>query len=171
TRSRARIPRDRSAGGPAATGPRMATSGPHASLLALLPSLVATLWLHASALRLPFFADDYLFLDQLRGRHLLAVLTSHDPLRNFWRPLGRQGYFWLVARLGESPVAAHALNLLLFLSIVTLLFLLVRRVAGQRAAAIAAGIVSMSYAADVPVRWASGRQDLIAIVGGLGSLL
>ena len=150
---------------------RAAASTPHASSIALLLLLVATVGLHAAAIRLPFFADDYLFLDGVRGRGLPAALASRDPLGNFWRPLGRQGYFWLVARLGESPAAAHAINLLLFACVVASHFLLVRRLAGARAAAIAAGILAMSYAADVPVRWASGSQDLIAIAGGLGSLV
>ena len=132
--------------------------------------LLGAVWLQVSALRLPFFADDYLFLDQLRGRSLWAAWTSPDPLRNFWRPVGRQFYFWLVALMGESPLAAHLLNLLLFAGIVALLFVLARRLAGPRAAAIAASVIALHYAADVPVRWASGSQDLIAVAGALGAL-
>lgn len=132
--------------------------------------LLAGAWLQISALRLPFFADDFLFLDQTRGRSLWAALTSPDPLRNFWRPVGRQLYFWLVARSGESPVVAHGLNLLIFLGIVALLFVLARRLAGSRAAVIAASILALHYVADVPVRWASGSQDLIAVAGALGAL-
>ena len=132
--------------------------------------LLAGAWLQISALRLPFFADDYLFLDQARGRSLWGALTSPDPLRNFWRPVGRQLYFWLVARCGESPVVAHVLNLAIFLGIVALLFVLARRLAGTRAAVIAASVLALHYAADVPVRWASGSQDLIAVAGALGAL-
>ena len=138
--------------------------------VALALVLVGVAWLHISALRLPFFADDYLFLDQVRGRSLWAALASPDPLRNFWRPVGRQLYFWLVALTGESPLAAHLLNLIIFAGIVAMLFVLARRLAGTRAAAIAASIIALHYAADVPVRWASGSQDLIAVAGALGAL-
>lgn len=132
--------------------------------------IVATVWQHASALRLSFFADDYLFLDQVRGRSFLEALTSPDPLRNFWRPLGRQAYFWLVGVFAESPVLAHALNLALFTTIVVLLFLLTRRHVNDRAAVFASGFLALHYAADVPVRWASGSQDLLAVAGSLGAL-
>jgi hypothetical protein len=150
-----------------AQGPAVTALAP---LGALALVLVAGAWLQISALRLPFFADDYLFLDQMRGRSLWAALTSPDPLRNFWRPVGRQLYFWLVSQCGESAVVAHALNLALFLGIVALLFVLARRLAGPRAAAIAAAIVALHYVLDVPVRWASGSQDLIAVAGALGAL-
>jgi hypothetical protein len=142
--------------------------GSPATALALV--LLALVWLHASALRLLFFADDYLFLDQVRTRSLFGALTSPDPLRNFWRPVGRQLYFWLVVRLGETPLAAHAMNLLIFAGIVAMLFVLVRRLAGVRAATFAASLLALHYAADVPVRWVSGSQDLIAVAGALGAL-
>ena len=132
--------------------------------------LLAALCLHLSALRLPFFADDYLFLDRVRGRSLAAALLSPDPIHNFWRPVGRQLYFWSVARLGESPLAAHLANLALFLAILALLFELVRRLAGVRPALLGASFVALHYAADVPVRWASGSQVLIAVAAALGAL-
>ena len=43
-------------------------------------SLLGALALHAYSLRAPFFADDYLFLDQVRDRSLPAALTSPDPI-------------------------------------------------------------------------------------------
>jgi hypothetical protein len=137
---------------------------------ALALVLLAGAWLQISALRLPFFADDYLFLDQMRGRSLWAALISPDPLRNFWRPVGRQLYFWVVSQSGESPVVAHVLNLMVFLGIVAMLFVLARRLAGTRAAVVAASVLALHYVADVPVRWASGSQDLIAVAGALGAL-
>ena len=73
-------------GSPSAPGPAFPALAPVGALALVL---VAGAWLQISALRLPFFADDYLFLDQIRGRSLWAALTSPDPLRNFWRPVGR----------------------------------------------------------------------------------
>jgi len=142
---------------------------PPQAALALV--LLAALCLHFPALRLPFFADDYLFLDRVRDRSLPAALLSPDPIHNFWRPVGRQLYFWSVARLGESPLVAHLANLALFVVILALLFELVRRLAGARPALIGASFVALHYAADVPVRWASGSQDLIAVAAALGALL
>ena len=132
--------------------------------------LSAAAWRQVEALRLPFLADDYLFLDQVRGRSLLPALLSRDPLENYVRPVGRQLYFWVVTSLGASPAVAHALNLGAFVLIVALVFAITRRLTGTRAATIGAAIVALHYAADVPVRWASGSQDLLAILGALVAL-
>ena len=141
-----------------------------AAWLPLALVILAGLWRQGQALRLPFFADDYFFLDQVRGRSLLPALVSQDPLGNFVRPVGRQLYFWLITATGASPVAAHAVNLALFLLILVLLYAIARRLASFRAAVVAAGILALHYAADIPVRWASGSQDLLATAGGLASL-
>jgi hypothetical protein len=134
--------------------------------------LAAAAALQLSALSLPFFADDYLFLDQVRHRSLPAVLAAPDPIGNFFRPLGRQIYFWTVAHLtNQSPAAFHVVNYLFFLAVVGLLFALVRRLAGLRAAAVAAAFIALHYAVDVPVRWVSGSQDLLATAGALGALV
>jgi hypothetical protein len=133
--------------------------------------LLAAAWLQRGALRAPFFADDFLFLDQVRFRPLWATLTGRDPIGNFVRPVGRQLYFWLLARVGgESALVFHAAGLLLFLGAVALLFVIVRRLAGAGAAAIAAAFLALHYAADVPLLWASGSQDLLALVGALAAL-
>ncbi|MFN8587040.1 MAG: hypothetical protein U0704_04490 [Candidatus Eisenbacteria bacterium] len=133
-------------------------------------ALVAA-WMHAASLRAPFFADDWLFLDATRHRSWLAALAAPDPLGNFARPLGRQAWFWLLDRLGGgAPFAFHAANLALFVGAVLLLAALVHRLAGARAAAIAAALFALTQAADVPVRWASGSQDLLAVTLALGAL-
>jgi hypothetical protein len=140
-------------------------------LLGLALVLAAAFALHAPALRLPFFADDFLFLDQARHHPLLATLTAPDPIGNFYRPVGRQLYFWLLSHAGaESPRAAHAVNLGLLLVAIALLHDVARRLAGARAALVAAALVALHYASDVPVRWASGSQDLLAVTLGLAAL-
>ena len=135
-----------------------------------LPVLAAAVALRYRVLGYGFFADDYLFLDQVRGASPISVFMLPDPLRNYWRPVGRQAYFWFIARLGESPLVAHVLNLAIFLALVALVFALARRLAGTRAGAIAAGIVAVHEAADVPVLWSSGSQDLLAVLGALAAL-
>ncbi len=161
-------------GAQAPRSPAFAANAPQPSLpagfvLALIFLGVALL--HAGALRLPFFADDYLFLEQVRGRSPIAALTAPDAISNFFRPVGRQLYFWLLAHLtGESPRAFHAANLVLFLGIIALLFAIVRRLAGTVAAAVAASFLALHYAADVPLRWVSGSQDLLAVLGALAAI-
>ena len=165
TRRRSRRPPDRS---PAP--PPTPTGG--LAYLPLFLVLAGAAALHAPAVRAPFFADDYLFLDQVRDRGLFAVLASGDPIGNFLRPVGRQLHFWLWSHAGgESPVVFHLVNLALFLGAVALLYELVRRVAGRGAAIVAAAFLAFHYAADVPALWASGSQDLIALAGGLGAVL
>ncbi|HVP15726.1 MAG TPA: hypothetical protein VMS88_09300, partial [Terriglobales bacterium] len=133
--------------------------------------LAAAFWLQRAALRAPFFADDFLFLDQVRNHSLGAALASPDPIGNFVRPVGRQLDFWLLSRLGgESPLPFHVVNLALFLVALALLFVIARRLAGAAAAAIAAGFVALHYAADVPLLWASGSQDLLALTCALAAL-
>lgn len=140
--------------------------------LALALVLVAALAIHGAALTKPFFADDYLFLDQVRHRSLPQALVARDPIGNFFRPVGRQAYFWVVSRVGrESPLVSHAANLALFGLAVTLLYLLARRLAGPRAGLVAAAFLALHYAGDVPVHWASGSQDLLAVCGGTAAVL
>jgi hypothetical protein len=154
---------------PAATPLDRLPALPWGAVLGLV--LLAALWLHHAALRAPFFADDFVFLDQVRHRGLLAALTGADPIGNFVRPVGRQLHFWLLARAGgESAALFHAVNLALFLGVLALLFVVTRRLAGTLAAAVAAAFVALHYAADVPLLWASGSQDLLALAGALGAL-
>src|SRR5205814_4283390 len=108
----------------------------------------------------PFFADDYLFLDQVRNRPFLAALVSPDPIGTFFRPIGRQAWFRLAGHAsGQSPALFHAIDLSVFLVAITLLYRLVRRVAAPPAAIVAAAFLALHAAADVPLGWRSRRQD------------
>src|SRR5262245_15216098 len=127
--------------------------------------LLVTTLVHLRALAKPFFADDYLFLEQARGRSIVTLLASPDPLGNFFRPFSRQFYFWLVARLSqESPTGFHLFGLGLFLGSLFLLYLITRGFLGRASAVFALGFVALHYSADVPIAWASGSQDLLAIL-------
>jgi len=133
--------------------------------------LAATVVLYLPALGTQFFADDFLFLDQVRDRSLWDAIRTPDPLSNFFRPVSRQLYFWAIAGLThESPLAFRIGNLVTLLCTIVLLALLVQRMAGTRAACIAAGFFSLHYAADVPVRWACGSQELLAVAGALAAI-
>jgi len=146
-------------------------AAPLLAVAALMPILLAAVWIHRDALRAPFFADDYLFLDQARGRSVGATLAAHDPLGNYLRPVSRQLAFWTLGRAGgESPVAFHVAGLALLVLSLALLFVLVRSRLSTRGAAIATAFVALQHAADVPVLWASGLQDLMAVAGALAAL-
>ncbi len=130
------------------------------------------MFVHRGALSAPFFADDWLFLEAVRGRGLVGALLAPDPLGNYFRPLGRAAWFWAVSHAsGESAATFHCANIALFLIAITLLWALARRVAGQAVAAIAAAIFALTCAADVPVLWACGAQDLLAVTLALAALL
>ena len=130
--------------------------------------LLGVVGLQASAIGKAFFADDYLFLEQVRGRSFWRALTSPDPLGNFLRPVSRQAWFWLLSRLGrESPALFHAANLLVFLASLLVLYSIARRAAGPVAATMAIAFLGLHYATDVPLHWASGSQDLLALLFAL----
>ena len=151
-----------------------AAGGPSArnAWLALALIVAGALWLYRGVLGSGFFADDYLFLDQVRGHSLLEALRLQDPLSNFYRPVSRQFYFWVVAGLThESPGVFHGVSLGMFAGVLVLLWAVVGEVAGRRAGLVAAGLVALHVAADVPVRWACGSQELLAVGGGLGAVL
>lgn len=143
-----------------------------AAWVAPVGAAMLALVVHLRDVHAPFFADDWLFLDATRHRSLFAALTAPDPIGNFARPLGRQAWFWTLDRLGGgSPELFHAANLALFVIAVLLVAALAHRVAGPRAAAVAAPFFALTHAADVPLLWASGSQDLLALVLALGALL
>src|ERR1051325_7059049 len=131
--------------------------------LGVLAAAVAAILTHAASLTAPFFADDWLFLDQ--------VLASPDPLGNYFRPLGRQVWFWLLVHVGgERPLVFHVANLACLVAAVVLLALLARRIAGPFAGVVAAAYLAVHYAADVPVLWVSGSQELLSLALGLAAL-
>jgi hypothetical protein len=140
-------------------------------VLALALALAAATVLHAPHLGAPFFADDYLFLEQVRGRSLVGALVAPDPLGNFLRPVSRAAYFWGVAAVaGEASPAFRAVNLLLLLGALGIFAWIARRLAGAPAATFAVGYLAIHYAADVPALWVSGAQDLLALFFALAAI-
>lgn len=126
--------------------------------------LLTSIALHAGSIARPFFADDYLFLEQVRGHSLSTAMMSPDPIGNFLRPVSRALYFWTMTRVGgETPALFHAVGLVIFIASLLLLYAIARRLAGGGAAFFALAFVALHYAADVPLSWASGSQDLLAV--------
>ena len=142
------------------TRPGSGRPWPALALLGL--TVLAALVLNLPALRTPFFADDYLFLDQVRHKSLIEALRTPDPLSNFYRPVSRQLYFWIIAGASnESPKAFHVAGLACFVALLVLLFGLARRMAGTYAATFATALVALHYTGDVPVRWAPKCRQLL----------
>ena len=166
----------RRAGAPAAHAsvPRARRGQPaaRASAIVLAVIVLAGIALHAGGLTAPFFADDYSWLDHVRGRSLGQAVLRMTPIGPFVRPWSAVATVWGLSRLlGESPFWFHAQNLVLFAVILVLVFALGRRIAGARAAAIATGILALHYAPEAAVRWVSGSQDLWATAGALATLV
>ena len=137
-------------------------------LVVLVFVLLCAIAVRAPSIAMPFFADDFVFLEQVRNRSFLAAISAPDQLGHYGRPIGRQVFFWLVAQLGgESPLAFHLANCLLFLASLTLLFALVRRKIGDAPALIAITFLAFHYAVDPLLQWASGSQDLLALLFSL----
>lgn len=140
--------------------------------LAATAAVGLALLAQAPAVRTPYFADDFLFLDQVRGRPLVQVLAEPDPIGNYYRPLGRQLYFYGLTRVaGENPVWHHAANLALWALVVALVVALGAAWSGPAAGLFAGAVVAVHHSADVLTRWVSGAQDLLSTAGALACLL
>jgi len=132
--------------------------------------MASVIAIHHGSLTASFFADDYLFLDQVRDHSLFHVLRSPDPIGNFLRPISRQVWFWALAGAShESTTVFHVANLALFLGILVLLFRIASRLLPRHAALAGVAMVAVHHAADVPLVWACGSQDLLAVLGSLAA--
>jgi hypothetical protein len=151
----------------AASGPRLEI--PPLAVFALIAAAIVVLQI--PGLPRTFFADDFLFLDQVRSRTLFESLQVADPLSNFYRPVSRQIYFWILSTFtNESGLAFHVSNLFFFVVLVGVFYLVARRLAGTVAATIGTAFLALHYSGDVPVRWACGSQELLSVGGALAAL-
>ena len=108
----------------------------------------------------------------MRGRSLPAAVLEPVPLHPFVRPWSTGLHWWVVSRLfGETPLAFHLVNLVLFAAILGLVFGLARFLGRGRGGALAAAFVGLHFSSEAAVRWASGSQDLWATLGALGAIL
>lgn len=146
--------------------------GSRAALLALGVAVVTVTAIHLRSVRAPFFADDWLFLDYERRRNLLEQLSHADPLGNYFRPLSRALWYTVLDHLGSGrPELFHVANLALFIASAWMLWSLAQRWAGDRAGFLALALFVATPCADVPILWAAGAQDLLALALGLAGVL
>ncbi len=150
-------------------GPRLgAGSQPWVLLAALALFLVLQ---HGAALRAPFFSDDYMFFDKVRGASLLSLFAPRGLAYGWYRPVSRELHFWVFSRLfGLHPLPYHLVSFALWLAVMGLYGALVRRWAGPGCAALAVAGVAALAAWGVPIEWGPGAQELWLLLFGLAFL-
>jgi len=142
---------------------------PRAWWLVLLVAGLAIFYLEA--LRTGFLNDDYLFLEQAKRAPLTQSVATPDALGNFYRPLSRQIYFFILTPLaGDRPLVFHLVNFAIFAGSLVLLADLL--LAMLPLPSVLAGTL---YFAVIPFQrvnliWVSCSQDLLALFFSLGSI-
>ncbi len=133
---------------------------------ALLAAYLVAAW--GFALPMPFIGDDYAILARVRDASFAELWSREAPLWAWYRPWSRELHFWMLHRaFGANELAFHAAAFALWLAALMLFFSFARRLAGTRAAGIAAiGFAAMS-AWSGALLWAAGVQDLWLLLFGL----
>ncbi len=138
----------------------------------LAACVVLTLVSYGADLPRSFSNDDYRFLDRSLWTPFARLFDPATSLVGWYRPWSRELHFWALTRwFGPEPVAFHAANLLLWFGVLALALELLRRLAGERPAALAPlGAFATSAWGLYPV-WASCSQDLWYLLFGLAFLI
>ncbi|NOT00876.1 MAG: hypothetical protein HOP29_09630 [Phycisphaerales bacterium] len=143
---------------------------------------------HLPSLFLPFFIDDYVYLDAVRKLKwpdvpglFLSATMDHDASGVWWTPYGLLPFYRPAAILsfaldfqfwGANPFGFHLSNLLLHLLSTHLVYQLARRlISAQRFAVIAAGTFALHPIHTEALGWISGRFDLLACACVCGSVI
>lgn len=131
----------------------------------------------APALAAPFAGDDFLLLRTAHAVQDVWWPFAHNDLGqpvsagHFYRPLWVLWNAGILGLFGARAAAFHALNLVLFAIVTLEVFALAARLAGRRAALIAALAFALYPRHAESVAWVSGNTDLLATAIGLGALL
>ena len=139
-------------------------------LVAALSAYVFTAY--GFGLRLAFVNDDYLFLDKAIRSSFFDLWKPHELIFGWYRPWSREFHYGCLlhlAGLREAPF--HLVNFALWITDMTLYFVLSRRLVSQSAAVIGtAGLASLALW-GTPVLWIAGAQDLWMLLFSLATLL
>ena len=150
-------------GGAAKPAPRRASAPP--PLLAPAAILVLVAILGADVLRIGFFADDFHFLDVARRVPLWKALAGQFGIYPWYRPLSRELYFAAITWAGHAEtVAAHTLALVCVGASAWQIQRIGERLSGARVGAIAALLFLTCAITKFLAAWASGFQDLLALL-------
>lgn len=111
--------------------------------------------------RVPFINDDYIFLDKTRDASFGSLWAPKALAFHWYRPWSRELHYWTMQKLfGVHEGPYHVVSLLLALGALAAFFVLARRLAGPRTAAIAVAGWATLAAWAVPLIWVAGVQDL-----------
>jgi hypothetical protein len=121
-------------------------------------------------------ADDWILLGTVRRTTWIWWPFIHNDLGqgtgsgHFYRPVW---VLWNTAvyDVSHSPVLAHVMNLVLFGIVCAEVVLLVRRLAGARAALIAGAAFAVFPTHGESVAWISGNTDVLAVALALAAIL
>ena len=133
--------------------------------------------LYSGALSTGFINDDYLFLEAVRRHGWLESILHPAGLGNYFRPLSREIWFGVVGLLtGGEPLLFHVAQFAVFVGVLVLLADLLGVFAPARERVVApAALAGLLVFALLPLQfvnlaWVSCSQDLLALLGVLGSL-
>src|SRR5258706_12720142 len=102
---------------------------------ALLALFVASQY--GAALRVPFINDDFIFLDKTRTASFKSLWEPSSLAFHWYRPWSRELHYWIVQRMfGARELPFHLASLILALAGLMGYFVVVRRLAGARVAAV-----------------------------------
>jgi hypothetical protein len=121
--------------------------------------------------RMGFFADDFHFLDVARRVPLGSALLGQYGIWPWLRPLSRELFFGVIVGAGPAGLAlAHACSLASVFACAALQWRVGRRLVGPVAAGIGAALFVTYGFTKFLVAWASGFQDLLALLLILAAL-
>jgi hypothetical protein len=156
---------------PHGRGRSLTTPGRPPAWVAALLAVSGLAALYLEPIRTRFLNDDYLFLEEARTRPLAYSLTHLGALGNYWRPLSRQIYFEALAPIqGGDPLVFHAVNFMLFLVALALVFDLLQALLPASGALIGTIGFALLPFQRVNLTWVSCSQDLMALVSTLATV-
>ncbi len=139
-----------------------------AAALLLFLALAA---LYRDTLPIGFLNDDHVFLEQVRQRDLAAAILAPDPLSNYYRPVSRQLYFFLIQGAADGrPMIFHLVNFALFLAGLALLGDLLSAFTSPAGVMVGVTYFALLHGQRALLLWISCAQDLLALVGTLAAL-
>ena len=126
---------------------------------------------HVAALSIPFINDAYVFLDKTRSASFLELWGFQDLSFHWYRPWSRELHYWVLQRLfGTRELPFHVVSFGLWVAALMSFWMLVRRLAGARAAALAVSGMAALAAWGVPLLWVASVQELWMLLFSLLAL-
>src|SRR6266850_988471 len=145
---------------PVRVGPRLVRIPAFPATWAVVAGIAALVILqHGASWNAPFFSDDYILLDKVRGASPVWLVAPGTLAYHYYRPWSRELYHAAMQSLfGPWPPAYHVACFALYVATLALYFTYVRRLAKTAAAGVATAFLASLAAWGVLVEWSSGAQ-------------